>query len=471
MTWTQISPTVGASPHFETLAQIVGGDMDTDITDFAMIPETDLQMAVDAVTADSRQLTPLEKGALIKLVRRVFVLAEATPPSLGASVPAPLHAAAAPPSTPKVSTKQPEPGEELLDLNRFRICEVLDQSIRAIVQTLPPDKVTKYRQRYKAVVGFDPPPAERPTPEQLTALLAVLRACRAPYADFGVFGPFGNRILRSQRSAGQVFVQGVLQNRTFSGPDSYEAWLHCWAIFVVSMISLGYTSLGALNFYASGIKELNTLYPDKWPIIYQADVVMRSEQWAIFMERYRESPPADFEPERPWNTVIRNSSFAGESSPSGHWWFVHVVAPCSRASVPAAERTAAALEESGLSAGMASLSGPGSSRRSQQHGQHLSHPPQQHQLLHQHLPQPPPHPSARRERTPPPKRVCHNWNRGSGKCAKDRKGQCPGNRDHKCSVCGAGHRAHVAHGQDAADRAAKAENVGAGAASASRAGR
>eukprot|EP00971_Amphidinium_carterae_P174189 3452429-Amphidinium_carterae.1 len=65
---------------------------------------------------------------------------------------------------------------------------------------------------------------------------------------------------------------------------------------------------------------------DRWPIIAQADDVMRSEQWEriradIELRRERASYQETFDESRPWTAVIRNAAR------SRSWWDEHCRSP------------------------------------------------------------------------------------------------------------------------------------------------
>ena len=54
------------------------------------------------------------------------------------------------------------------------------------------------------------------------------------------------------------------------------------------MISQGAASPGALDIYEAGMKQLTTLFPDRWGIIATAEDTMRSERWPAILERLME---------------------------------------------------------------------------------------------------------------------------------------------------------------------------------------
>ena len=52
------------------------------------------------------------------------------------------------------------------------------------------------------------------------------------------------------------------------------AWLGCWGVFKTAMLMLDAASLGALNQYEEGLRQLTTMYKE-WPCISRAETSMR----------------------------------------------------------------------------------------------------------------------------------------------------------------------------------------------------
>ena len=171
-----------------------------------------------------------------------------------------------------------------------------------------PGDLAHYRDNYMKVMGVSPPLNQRPTDEQLSALLALLATGRAPFADFAVFGPFDEVEARLRKYSDQVFVDGKLQTRLLHGPSTFAAWQGCWGVFKSAMIMLGAASLGTLNQYEEGLRQLTIVYQE-WSCIARAETTMRSTQWAIILEEARRSEPKAFDKDKPWDYVISASAF------------------------------------------------------------------------------------------------------------------------------------------------------------------
>lgn len=93
------------------------------------------------------------------------------------------------------------------------------------------------------VFGGEPPVHERPTDEQLCALLSVLASGLAPFVDFAVFGPFVAEEARMRKYSDQVFIEGRLQTRLIHGPSTHVSWRACWGVYKTAMIMADAVSL------------------------------------------------------------------------------------------------------------------------------------------------------------------------------------------------------------------------------------
>ena len=84
------------------------------------------------------------------------------------------------------------------------------------------------------------------------------------------------------------------------------------------MLALGAAAPGALGRYRTGLRDLNTLYPDMWGVISRADHAMRFEQWARMAF---EAPPSG-----DWSTIVAASAY-GEEGARQAWWDRQVCKP------------------------------------------------------------------------------------------------------------------------------------------------
>ena len=101
-------------------------------------------------------------------------------------------------------------------------------------------------------------------------------------------------------------------------------------MFRAAMIMLKGSGPAALDSYEEGLRQLSALYPQAWGIIAVADDVMRSEKWERIMDEQLANPTEGFDHERPWDHVIRISSFGLATGAHAHFWKLHVEAPMSR---------------------------------------------------------------------------------------------------------------------------------------------
>ena len=215
-------------------------------------------------------------------------------------------------------------------------------------------------------------------------------------------------------------------SKRIQAPSTLEGWIACWELFEVAMVALNAASVGALKAYADGLKELATLFPDKWPILVTTDVIVRSERWTDLKERCDRSPPDGYDPSRPWTYIIPTSAWGSGDARVQQWWQRMVVLPAStRGTVGAAASLVNALEGGALPAGAAAFpvhDGGRGRRRSRT-------------------------PPRRPTEGPPRGEICRDFNLDSGKCTG--RGTCPNGRLHECAVCGGIHRGTHHHSKDA----------------------
>ena len=166
-----------------------------------------------------------------------------------------------------------------------------------------------------------PPDAERPSADQLGALKHKLASGDAPYVDLTIWCPFGKRGAKIRKFDAQVWVDNELRTKAIGGPSNFEAWLACWRIFRSGMIMNNAASPAVLDRYADGIRDMARNFKNFWGVVFLADELNRFERWDSIYEDLVDGTDAfrtncEFDVERPWNTVIRLSTF-GEHSRFG----------------------------------------------------------------------------------------------------------------------------------------------------------
>ena len=381
----------------EAIAEGLGGDTSMSLEDFAFIDEEDYKATLAKIKLDGSPLTAVAKAQALRLYHQGRTQGAVA----GLPVPGVIQ-----PGAPTVAKEtQPSPMEDTM----LKQSAYLNQASEATFKLLNPGDLAQYRDNYQKVMGVCPPLNQRPTDEQLSALLALLATGRAPFADFAVFGPFDEVEARLRKYSDQVFVDGKLQTRLLHGPSTYLAWQGCWGVFKAAMIMLDAASLGALNQYEEGLRQLTVVYQE-WSCIARAESTMRSTQWAIILEEARRSEPANFNKDRPWDYVIGASAFGVDHCVRSHWWWLHVTGPLSTAgssggAMAVANRIDGRPEEG---------SGPATKR------QKPNRPGKT-----------PQHPVASTSHT----MHCFNWNDGKN-CPEP----CAHGRRHVCRWCGGPHR-------------------------------
>ena len=254
--------------------------------------------------------------------------------------------------------------------------------------------------------------APRPTAQQLAALKSRVESGDAPYTDFAVFGPCGCRLAKIRKFEALVFEDVELKTRILRAPSNFESWSACWSVFRAAMIMLDLASPQVLDDYHEGIRQLSTLFPSSWGVVFTADEIMRSEQWDIIYEQFVDEGLS--EDKYAWNKVLAVSAFGKASGDIRHWWDTHVLFPIQAhgnnakvkvSEIEGSENLPTDDGRYGWSHGR--NRGGGGARRSK------------------------PKSAAK----PQSNTKCAAWNNGG--CAKF--GKCPNGDKHSCSVCNGSH--------------------------------
>jgi len=423
-----------------------GVDASTELADVACIAEAGWHDALAKATVDEVIVGPLQRARAVRAIRSFYVKLGFAPPGLGAPVSAAPPPAVVPPAPPAASTLAVAlgPGASSLpaapsiwapavpavldEMQQVSLRDYIDQGLKGSCQRLDRDTLLATRAHYELKTDHEPRDNCKPTVEQLSCLSALLRAGRTPYTDFGVWNVFGPRLARFTDFDAQVVVQGTVVSKRIQAPSTLEGWTACWELFEAAMIGLDAASVGALRVYAAGLKELATLFPDKWPLLVTTDVIVRSERWTDLKEKCDQTHPAGYDPSRPWAFIIPTSAWGSGDARVQQWWQRMVVLPAAtRSSVGSATSLVNALEGGGaVPAAAAAFPGNHDSSRGR-----------------------------RRSRTPPrgnssekPRGdVCRDFNLEAGRCSG--RGACPSGRSHECAVCGGIHRGVHHHTRNA----------------------
>ena len=129
---------------------------DIDAEDLACMTKEDIEMTMDAMTVDTRQLNALQKGS----VRKFFWKLRG---HYRNEQPVPTEAASS-----QAAIVLPTATDD--DKEQFTMH--LAQGTKGSFKELPPVEVSKLQQRYVDITGSDPLEAERPSKTQLAALCA-----------------------------------------------------------------------------------------------------------------------------------------------------------------------------------------------------------------------------------------------------------------------------------------------------------
>ena len=114
------------------------------------------------------------------------------------------------------------------------------------------------------------------------------------YVDFALWTPNNKRFQEKQKYEGHKFdpVTATWSKTELPGPRTFDDWLECWKVFDVCMDMHDGADEAALIAYPERIRAFVKEYGQKcWFIIYQADVLMRSEHF----ERIRRIAQLEYE--------------------------------------------------------------------------------------------------------------------------------------------------------------------------------
>ena len=107
------------------------------------------------------------------------------------------------------------------------------------------------------------------------------------------------------------------------GPSSLEGWLACWEVFSTAMVMCVAADMASLKSYAEGIKDQYIAY-GTWGVLFQADTRMRCTEWQRIRLEWLREPIAGFVAARPWNSILKQTSFGMVTGPRQYWWWKNV---------------------------------------------------------------------------------------------------------------------------------------------------
>ena len=316
------------------LLEILGAIGDQELTDLmvlASIPPPEMRAAMVAVrrqveaqagSQGDAGLNIIEKSRfnlLYNAVRRKFSM------NIGDLLEVPQGAA---PSGAGPATAQAAVAGHIAGATvKIKLSQTIIQGKDMEVESLPPEVIRVKRELYVTVVGDVPMPECQVTDIQLSVFIRVVDMGMSPACDFGVWGPHGTRMERAMfftvHFAGP---DGKWRATELKGPENIEAWEACWEVFKTAAIMANLASVANLDYYAKKFKTRVARYHWAWHLAIQADWRCRTEWWVEekrAQESFHASSPrlSAYEPERPWNSVIK------ASAKNTDFWHEHLSEP------------------------------------------------------------------------------------------------------------------------------------------------
>ena len=213
-------------------------------------------------------------------------------------------------------------------LKKIKLSSLVDITAEADLILLDPITLRTLFSDYETAMGEAPHEDVEPTSEQLSAVHQLVKADAAPYVDFSLFGPHGRRLLKKLTYVTQNFDPSTnsWQRLELPGPPDYDAWIRSWQVCECCLLLLKITKIERLKQYSELIRGYVLQYGTAvWPIVYQAEVRMRSERFdrlrrGAEIELSRLPPGHDpdnhFRPPVAWDGVfgltLRDKGFLGQ---------------------------------------------------------------------------------------------------------------------------------------------------------------
>lgn len=167
-----------------------------------------------------------------------------------------------------------------------KMSHVVDQTMEHEVEIKSPDEIALMSETYIKRLGGEPEAEEDPTAEQVTCVSKLIEAKIPPSPDLAIFGPYGAAIHRRLKFTASIFVNNQLVVQELAGPPTAVIWKACMAVLKTVFIFLEAVNPARIDKYINHIDSLHTTYgKDAWGIIYQADVDMRTQEFARIKTR------------------------------------------------------------------------------------------------------------------------------------------------------------------------------------------
>ena len=169
---------------------------------------------------------------------------------------------------------------------KMKMNEVINQSMDQEIDVKSSSEMAALTDIYIRKVGAEPDPGEDPTAEQVAGVEKLIENELPPSPDLAIFGPYGAAIHRKLKFRGQIFVNNMFVTQELTGPPNYQVWKACMAVLKIVYIFLETVSPQRFDNYVNFVGSLATVYGDRaWAVIYQADVEMRTQEFARIKAR------------------------------------------------------------------------------------------------------------------------------------------------------------------------------------------
>ena len=242
----------------------------------AMASESDFKEAVSAVTDNFFK----KNAATYAWKLAVRLCTTQPPPSLPTSSG----------SSPGMASSSPASADDL-KIRKHKVSNLTDPMDESEVPAASKDQLTVWYANYTRIKFGDPRPEKDPTPEQLQAMHVRIVVHRLePYADFSILTPFGRRFAKRLKFRSWLpQPDGSYIPYDMPGPESFDQWEKCWAIYETIMIMLEYPpeagqtdptpviTTSALEEYFENFKQLAKENSNAWWLCVQAEDRCRHE--------------------------------------------------------------------------------------------------------------------------------------------------------------------------------------------------
>ncbi len=191
-----------------------------------------------------------------------------------------------PPVSAVLTTGVSAPAVPTVKPRTVKMNAVIDQTDETEVPVKTPATMKALSEIYIKKEGGEPDAEEDPTAEQVSCVDQLLQHDLPPTPDNAIFGPYGAAVHRKLKFKGQVFVNGELVTSEISGPPNCFVWKACMAVLRTIFIMLQVGEPKRFDAYIKHIEGLNNTYGNKaWAILYQADIEMRTQEFARIKSR------------------------------------------------------------------------------------------------------------------------------------------------------------------------------------------